>query len=232
MRSLVICLVCISFLSSYAQDEKNFNKSSKMKTEGDAQKKNEFTFRADFSHGVFSSVYRRVILKGNPEVISSDFKLRADEIEIYGEGSAYIEARGNVYYEDYVNKMNVKSQFLFVNRKLDNFYLQKGVELEDLENELIVKAERIEGSRKTSVYIMQYSVKIYKGDIFARAENGIYNKEDKEIVLEGIPVIYQDDNYYSASRIIFNTETKKYNLEGDVEGKFTQMEGDVPQQKK
>ncbi|WP_421622715.1 LptA/OstA family protein [Borrelia sp. MN22-0132] len=232
MKSLVICLVCISFLSSYAQDEKSFSKSSKLKTEGDVHKKNEFTFRADFSHGIFSSVYRRVILKGNPEVISSDFKLRADEIEIYGEGSAYIEARGNVYYEDYVNKMNVKSQFLFVNRKLDNFYLQKGVELEDLENELIVKAERIEGNRKTSVYIMQYSVKIYKGDIFARAENGIYNKEEKKIVLEGVPVIYQDDNYYSASRIIFNTETKKYNLEGDVEGKFTQEEGDVPQQKK
>ncbi|AHH10646.1 Hypothetical protein BCO_0068400 [Borrelia coriaceae ATCC 43381] len=201
-----------------------------MKSEDDTQKKKEFTFKADFSHGIFSSVYRRIILKGNPEVISSDFKLRADEIEIYGEGSSYIEARGNVYYEDHVNKMNVKSQFLFVNRKSDNFYLQKGVELEDLENELVVKAERIEGSRKTSVYIMQYSVKIYKGDIFARAENGIYNKEDKEIVLEGIPVIYQDDNYYSASRIIFNTETKKYNLEGDVEGKFTQVEEDIPQQ--
>ncbi|AHH08445.1 hypothetical protein baBA2_000461 [Borrelia anserina] len=229
MRALIIYLVCISFLGAHAQDKV----SSKLGTvEEGSQRKSEFTFRADFSHGIFSSLYRKIILKGNPEVISSDFKLRADEIEIYGEGSSYIEARGNVYYENYKDKMNVKSQFLFFNRKLDNFYLQEGVELEDLENELVVKAERIEGSRKTSVYIMQYSVKIYKGDIFARAENGIYNKEEKEVVLEGVPVIYQDNNYYSASRIIFNTETKKYVLEGDVEGKFTQLEEDIPQQEK
>ncbi len=231
MKSLILCLICIS-LFGYAQSNNGLDDSSKLKEKDNSKKKSEFTFRADFSHGILSPLYRRIILKGNPEVISSDFKLRADEIEIYGEGSSYIEARGNVYYEDYTNKMNVKSQFLFVNRKLDNFYLQKGVELEDLENELVVKAERIEGSRKTSVYIMQYSVKIYKGDIFARAENGIYNKEEKEIVLEGVPVIYQDDNYYSASRIVLNTETKKYNLEGDVEGKFTQVEEDVPPQEK
>ncbi|WP_235048139.1 LptA/OstA family protein [Borrelia persica] len=204
--------------------------SSELKIKDNSQKKSGFTFKADFSHGIMSSLYRRIILKGNPEVVSSDFKLRADEIEIYGEGSSYIEARGNVYYEDYTKKMNVKSQFLFVNRKLDSFHLQKGVELEDLENELVVKAERIEGSSKTSVYIMQYSVKIYKGDVFARAENGVYNREEKEVVLEGIPVIYQGDNYYSASRIVLNTETQKYNLEGDVEGKFTQVEEDVPRQ--
>ncbi|AHH04941.1 hypothetical protein BmHG_00481 [Borrelia miyamotoi] len=224
MRSLIICLICISCFCGYAQDKGKLDESLKLQTVESQQKKKEFTFRSDFSHGILSSFYRRIVLKGNPEVISSDFKLRADEIEIYGEGSSYIEARGNVYYEDYGNKMNVKSQFLFVNRKLDNFYLQKGVELEDLENELVVKAERIEGNRKTNIYIMQYSVKIYKGDIFARAENGIYNKENKEIILEGVPVIYQDDNYYSASRIILNTETNKYSLEGDVEGKFTQVE--------
>ena len=143
-----------------------------------------------------------------------------------------LEARGNVYYEDYKNKMNVKAQFLFFNRKLDNFYLQRGVELEDLENELVVKAERIEGGHKSNIYVMQYSVKIYKGETFARAENGIYNKEDIEIVLEGVQVIYQDDNYYSAARIIFNTETNKYNLEGSVEGKFTQTEEDVSKEKK
>ena len=229
MRNLVISLILISFFSGYAQDRKNLDESLKLKTVNKQKKKNEFTFKSDFSNGILSPLYRKILLKGNPEVISSDFKLRADEIEIYGEGSSYIEARGNVYYEDYANKMNVKSQFLFVNRKLDNFYLHKDVELEDLGNELVVKAERIEGSRKTNIYIMQYSVKIYKSDTFARAENGIYNKEDKEMILEGVPVIYQGDNYYSASRIIFNTETNKYNLEGDVEGKFTQMEENVSQ---
>ncbi|UGQ16147.1 hypothetical protein [Borrelia sp. RT5S] len=229
MRSIVIFLIFISLSSSYAQDKKGLEGT---KIEKNTQKKNSFTFKADFSQGVMSSLYRRVVLKGNPEVISSDFKLRADEIEIYGEGSSYIEARGSVYYEDYKNKMNVKAQFLFFNRKLDNFYLQRDVELEDLENELVVKAERIEGGHKSNVYVMQYSVRIYKGDTFARAENGIYNKEEKEIVLEGVPVIYQDDNYYSAARIIFNTETNKYSLEGSVEGRFTQTEEDVSEEKR
>ncbi|WP_445435998.1 LptA/OstA family protein [Candidatus Borreliella tachyglossi] len=231
MRSIIVFLVFISLFSGYAQEKKQSREAKELKSI-DSSKKNEFTFRADFSNGIMSSLYKRIVLKGNPEVISSDFKLRADEIEIYGEESSYIEARGNVYYEDYKNKMNVKAQFLFFNRRLDNFYLEKGVELEDLENELVVKAERIEGGHKTNIYIMQYSVKIYKGDTFARAENGIYNKDEKEIVLEGVPMIYQDDNYYSASRIIFNTETNKYNLEGSVEGKFTQMEEDVSGEEK
>lgn len=178
-----------------------------------------------------SSFYKKIVLKGNSEVISPDFKLRADEIEIYGENGSYLEARGNVFYEDFKNKMHVKAQFLFFNRKLDNFYLQKGVELEDLENNMLIKAERVEGSNKSNVYIMQYSVKIYKDDTFARAENGTYNKEEKEMILEGVPVIYQKDNYYSASRIIFNTKTNRYKLEGSVEGEFTQVENDVSEEK-
>ncbi len=97
---------------------------------------------------------------------------------------------------------------------------------------MLVKAERIEGSNKTNVYIMQYSVKIYKDDTFARAENGTYNKEEKEMILEGVPVIYQKDNYYSASRIIFNTKTNRYKLEGSVEGEFTQVENDASEEKK
>ncbi len=96
---------------------------------------------------------------------------------------------------------------------------------------MLVKAERIEGSNKTNVYIMQYSVKIYKDDTFARAENGTYNKEEKEMILEGVPVIYQKDNYYSASRIIFNTKTNRYKLEGSVEGEFTQVENDASEEK-
>ncbi|WNY65912.1 LptA/OstA family protein [Borreliella andersonii] len=231
MRDLILIWIFTIFINNVqaAQLESSL-KSEKLK-ESD-EKSTNFTFKSDFAQGVVSSFYKKIVLKGNSEVISSDFNLRADEIEIYGENGSYLEARGNVFYKDYKNKMNVKAQFLFFNRKLDNFYLQKGVELEDLENNMLIKAERVEGSNKANVYIMQYSVKIYKDDTFARAENGTYNKEEKEMILEGVPVIYQKDNYYSASRIIFNTKTNRYKLEGSVEGEFTQVENDVSEEKK
>ncbi|AIJ29822.1 LptA/OstA family protein [Borreliella valaisiana] len=229
MKDLILIWIFIIFVNNI-QAVQIESESEKLK--GGEEKNTNFTFKSDFAQGVVSSFYKKIVLKGNSEVISSDFKLRADEIEIYGENGSYLEARGNVFYEDYKNKMHVKAQFLFFNRKLDNFYLQKGVELEDLENNMVIKAERVEGSNKANVYIMQYSVKIYKDDTFARAENGTYNKEEKEMILEGVPVIYQKDNYYSASRIIFNTKTNRYKLEGSVEGEFTQVENDVSEEKK
>ncbi|EEF82045.1 LptA/OstA family protein [Borreliella valaisiana] len=229
MKDLILIWIFIIFVNNI-QAVQIESESEKLK--GGEEKNTSFTFKSDFAQGVVSSFYKKIVLKGNSEVISSDFKLRADEIEIYGENGSYLEARGNVFYEDYKNKMHVKAQFLFFNRKLDNFYLQKGVELEDLENNMVIKAERVEGSNKANVYIMQYSVKIYKDDTFARAENGTYNKEEKEMILEGVPVIYQKDNYYSASRIIFNTKTNRYKLEGSVEGEFTQVENDVSEEKK
>ncbi|SCW28931.1 lipopolysaccharide export system protein LptA [Borreliella japonica] len=226
MRDLILIWIFIIFISNIQAAQRESRPESEKIKENEERGAN-FTFKSDFAQGIVSSFYRKIVLKGNSEVISLDFKLRADEIEIYGENGSYLEARGNVFYEDYKNKMHVKAQFLFFNRKLDNFYLQKGVELEDLENSMLIKAERVEGSNKSNVYIMQYSVKIYKDDTFARAESGTYNKEEKEIILEGVPVIYQKDNHYSASRIIFNTNTNRYKLEGDVEGEFTQVENDV-----
>ncbi|QFI14583.1 LptA/OstA family protein [Borrelia sp. CA_690] len=231
MRELISIWIFIIIVNN-VQAAQGQSKVKSEELKGNGKKNINFTFKSDFAQGVVSSFYKKIVLKGNSEVISSDFKLRADEIEIYGEKGSYFEARGNVYYEDYNNKIDVKAQFLFFNRKLDNFYLQRGVELEDLENNMVIKAERIEGSNKSHVYIMQYSVKIYKDDTFARAENGTYNKEEKEMILEGVPVIYQKDNYYSASRIIFNTETNRYKLEGSVEGEFTQVEDDASEEKK
>ncbi|WPM05859.1 LptA/OstA family protein [Borreliella sinica] len=226
MRDLILIWIFIAFVNNIQATQGESEPKFEEGKENEERSAN-FTFKSDFAQGIVSSFYKKIVLKGNSEVISSDFKLRADEIEIYGENGTYLEARGNVFYEDYKNKMNVKAQFLFFNRKLDNFYLQKEVELEDSENDMLIKAERIEGSNKANIYIMQYSVKIYKDDIFARAESGTYNKEEKEMILEGVPVIYQKDNYYSASRIIFNTKTNRYKLEGSVEGEFTQVENDV-----
>ncbi|WP_210359612.1 LptA/OstA family protein [Borreliella garinii] len=231
MKDLILIWIFIIFVNNI-QATQIESKPKSESFQGNEKKNTNFTFKSDFAQGIVSSFYKKIVLKGNSEVISPDFKLRADEIEIYGENGSYLEARGNVFYEDFKNKMHVKAQFLFFNRKLDNFYLQKGVELEDLENNMLIKAERVEGSNKSNVYIMQYSVKIYKDDTFARAENGTYNKEEKEMILEGVPVIYQKDNYYSASRIIFNTKTNRYKLEGSVEGEFTQVENDASEEKK
>ncbi|WKC78019.1 LptA/OstA family protein [Borreliella turdi] len=231
MKDLILIWILIIFVNNIQAIQKESRSKSDM-VKGNQERSTNFTFKSDFAQGIVSSFYKKIVLKGNSEVVSSDFKLIADEIEIYGENGSCLEARGNVFYEDYKNKMHVKAQFLFFNRKLDNFYLQKGVELEDLENNMLIKAERVEGSNKTNVYIMQYSVKIYKDDTFARSESGTYNKEEKEMILEGVPAIYQKDNYYSASRIIFNTKTNRYKLEGSVEGEFTQVENDVSKEKK
>lgn len=114
MRDLILIWIFIIFINNIqATQIESSLKSERIK--GSDEKSTNFTFKSDFAQGVVSSFYKKIVLKGNSEVISSDFNLRADEIEIYGENGSYLEARGNVFYKDYKNKMNVKAQFLFFN---------------------------------------------------------------------------------------------------------------------
>ncbi len=128
MRDLILIWIFIIFVNNIqAAQEESSLKSEGVK--GNEEKNTNFTFKSDFAQGIVSSFYKKIVLKGNSEVISSDFKLRADEIEIYGENGSYLEARGNVFYEDYKNKMHVKAQFLFLIKNWIIFIFKKGLSL-------------------------------------------------------------------------------------------------------
>ncbi len=113
MKDLILIWIFIIFVNNIQATEIE-SKPESESFQGNEKKNTNFTFKSDFAQGIVSSFYKKIVLKGNSEVISPDFKLRADEIEIYGENGSYLEARGNVFYEDFKNKMHVKAQFLFL----------------------------------------------------------------------------------------------------------------------
>ncbi len=113
MKDLILIWIFIIFVNNIQATEIE-SKPKSESFQGNEKKNTNFTFKSDFAQGIVSSFYKKIVLKGNSEVISSDFKLRADEIEIYGENGSYLEARGNVFMKILRIRCMLRPSFCFL----------------------------------------------------------------------------------------------------------------------
>jgi lipopolysaccharide export system protein LptA len=158
------------------------------------------------------------VLTGHGRVESSDIRITADSIELFGKNFIYAQAHGHVHVVDAQRGLDLTSEELFYDRDRKIARVQGNATLADLKNEMVVKGGFIEDRDKEEIDIIQIGVRIFHKDIVCRSEFARYQRDKKILELSGMPWVSKGDDVYQAARITVNLDTEDISLEGSVQG--------------
>lgn len=177
-----------------------------------------FQFSGDRTEIVLAEGRERTLLQGNARVISADFTLEADEIELSGTDFRYAETRGGVRVTDAARDLTITADSLRFDRETENSRATGNITVDDRENELIVKGGYLETREGGDLLFMQIAVRVLQDDLTARAQFLRYFRLEEVLELSGFPVVYWKGDQYRATRIILNLDTEEIEMQGQVEG--------------
>ncbi len=187
-----------------------------------------FRFSGDRTSIVLTRGQERTILSGNARIISDKIEVTASEIELYGEDFRYAVCRGNVRAVNRQEQIDLTSERLYLDRELDITRAQGNAEMEDRQEEIIVKGDFIEHREQEDITIVQIGVRILREDMASRSEFARYRRGEKILELSGMPVVHWKGDVYRAARIIINTETDEIELIGQVSGSVRSEKKESP----
>jgi len=179
---------------------------------------NTFTFRADSMSGGRATGREITVLTGNAEVLSDNFLLRADRIEIHGTDNRFIEGIGNVVGQELEKDIFFRTDRLRYDRDLRIARLEGNSTLEDRQNEVVARARFIEFDDVNEVAVLQVSVRLFSDDLVCRAEYAVYNRIEQTLLLSGFPIVHRNDDEFRADRIMVDLNTNDIIMEGEVRG--------------
>lgn len=176
----------------------------------------DLQIEADRWRSVFAEGRERTVLSGNARVVSDSIDVRADEIELYGTDFRYVRASGNLHIVELTRNLVLTGGSLFVDRDRDLIRVEGSAEMEDRENEMIVRGGFIEYQGERELTIVQIGVRILREDLVARAEFARYRRDDEVLELSGLPRIVWKDDEYRAARILVDLAADEISLRGEV----------------
>lgn len=196
---------------------------------GQEEKESEsFTFSADRIEAVLSQGKERTVLTGNAVIETGDTMISADVVELYGEDFRFALCTGNILVEDRVKGYVLHCEDLYFDREKDLSRVQGYCEMEDFENELVVKGSFLENRGKEDITLIQIGVRILKADddgpMVCRSDFALYKRADDILELSGTPRVSWKGDNYRASRIVINLETDEITMEGQVSGTIESQE--------
>jgi lipopolysaccharide export system protein LptA len=187
----------------------------------------EFSFSGDSTSLEMQEGKRRTLLSGNARISSDKTSIRADSIELYGEGFRFARCNGNVETEERGKEIHLSSRTLFYDREKELLKIEGYNEMVDRKNELVAKSGYLEHRGEEDVTIFQIGVRILKAaedtKMVCRGEFARYEREENRLTLSGMPEVRWKDDLYKATRIIINLDSDEIRLEGDVEGTVTTL---------
>jgi len=161
---------------------------------------------------------QHALLTGHAEVATTDMKIDADQIELFGKDFIYAQCRGDVKVVDAKRGLDLSSTQLFYDRQQKIARVQGNAMMEDLKNEMVVKGGFIEDRDKEQLTIIQIGVRILKKDLVCRAEYAKYYRDKKILELSGMPWVSRKGDIFQAARITVNLDTDEITLDSGVQG--------------
>ncbi len=189
-----------------------------------------FAYSGDSMTTIIAAGSERAILKGNARIETSDKRITADEIELFGKDFIYAVCRGNVRIIDATRGLDLTSQDLFYDRQQKITRITGNAVMTDLKNEMVVKGGFIEDRDGEQLTIVQIGVRILKKDLVCRAEFAKYYRDKKILELSGMPYVTRKGDEYQAARITINLDTEEITLEGEVKGTIQSEEKEKPKE--
>ncbi|WP_319559579.1 hypothetical protein [Marispirochaeta sp.] len=181
------------------------------------------SFSADSTIARFAEGREQTELSGNAVVETEDLLIKADRIELFGEGFRYLSCSGEVLLENRKQDFLIRSSDLFVDRDREISRIEGYAEMEDGANGLLIRGGFFEDhGDNEGVTLIQMGVRIMKiadGEVMiCRSEFARYFREEKVLELSGLPRVDWKGDVYQASRILVDLETNEIRLEGQVTG--------------
>ncbi|MCL1817616.1 MAG: organic solvent tolerance protein OstA [Spirochaetaceae bacterium] len=177
-----------------------------------------FRFTGDRMSTSLAAGKERTLLRGNARIKSDQTEITADEIEIFGKDFQFAECRGNVVARDSEKNLYITCETLRFDRTSKNILAVGSAYMEDEENEIIIRAHRLENRDKEDLVVIQTGGRIIKKDLAARAEFASYRRDTNTLELSGMPVLFWKKDEYRATRIVMNLDTEEITLLGAVTG--------------
>ncbi len=177
---------------------------------------------------VFAEGRERTVLTGNARVRSDRFTVSADQIELFGDNFRYVQTSGNISMTDEERGLFVTGDRVFLDRDRELIRVEGNAEMEDRENELVVRGGFLENRGEDELAIVQVGVRILREDLVARAEFARYLRAEDVLELSGLPVVFWQDDEYRAARIVIDLSTDEIVLQGDVRGVIRSGEDEEP----
>lgn len=195
----ILLLMVIGFPSLFAQEGDSIIRFTARRVESDIAEGRE-----------------RTLLSGAARVESDDVLVVAEEIEIIGADQRYVISSGRVQVTDLQNNIFLECNELFLDRREDVIRATGDAYMEDRENEVVVKGERIETWEQDDLTVITVNVRILGEDYTARGQFARYRRDAEMLELSGLPRVVWKGDEYEASRILIDLAADEIELIGDV----------------
>ncbi|HUX52228.1 MAG TPA: LptA/OstA family protein [Spirochaetia bacterium] len=180
----------------------------------------DIQFSADQLDSTLAKGNEHTTLVGNARVHTKNTEIHADRIELYGTDFRYAICTGHVDVVDSERNIHLTGDTFFYDRQTEIARMEGNAVMEDMKNEVVVKAGFIESRGQENVVLIQIGVRIFKKNVVARSEFAIYHRDTDKLELSGMPVAYYKGDEYRAGRISIDLKTDDISLEGQVSGQI------------
>lgn len=161
-------------------------------------------------------------LSGGAKIKTASMEIQADTIELYGKDFRFIKAEGSVRGVQEEDGLEFSCETMEYDREEKLALFTGDVVLEDKENHVVAKAQRIEYREKDAIAIMQIEVELTKDESISTCAFALYRKEEKLLEMTGNPQVVQGNDTFRAQEIVFNLDTEEITLDGRVKGTVTE----------
>lgn len=161
-------------------------------------------------------------LSGGAKIKTASMEIEADVIELYGEDFRFIKAEGAVRGVQEEDGLTFSCGIMEYDREEKIAVFSENVVLDDRENEVVAKAQRIEYREEAAVALMQVEVELTQEDSVSTCAFALYRKDEKFLEMTGNPQVVQGDDTFRAQEILLNLDTDEITMIGRVQGTVTE----------
>ncbi|MBR5580255.1 MAG: organic solvent tolerance protein OstA [Treponema sp.] len=203
---LLLLFVCLPVWTSFSQEaSQEIIEFSAKKMSGSMKQNQDYT-----------------TLSGGATIKTASMEIQADTIELYGTDFRFIKAEGSVRGVQQEEGLEFSCTTMEYDREEKIALFSGNVVLQDKENEVVAKAQRIEYRELSAIAIMQVAVELTKDESLCTCAFALYRKDEKLLEMTGNPQVVQGNDSFRAQEIVFNLDTEEITLEGGVKGKVTE----------
>ena len=203
---LLLLFVCLPVWTSFSQEaSQEIIEFSAKKMSGSMKQNQDYT-----------------TLSGGATIKTASMEIQADTIELYGTDFRFIKAEGSVRGVQQEEGLEFSCTTMEYDREEKIALFSGNVVLQDKDNEVVAKAQRIEYRELSAIAIMQVAVELTKDESLCTCAFALYRKDEKLLEMTGNPQVVQGNDSFRAQEIVFNLDTEEITLEGGVKGKVTE----------
>lgn len=199
---LFLALAALAAAGAFAQDQAAAAPPAPSAPAGTVKtSKDTIIFSAGRVESILAKGKERTILSGGARVQTGSMEIKADRIELSGEDYRVVSCSGTVSVVDTEDQIALVAASLTYDRETEIGLAEKGVELNDSKNKVILDADWLKFDQKESIVEARTAVHILKEDFAVRSEFATFNRKTESLELSGLPVAATQSGTMGASKI-------------------------------